>query len=274
VITSGDVFSISDHYLLAHTLIPEIAGLKADYTFEIVPVTTSVDSGDLAIFEIVIGAENSPVLDMHGLSFSLNLPESLVDLSTVSVDFYSDSWLGHDAATIDMQQQPGNNGRLDAAFTRTTGTPASGIGAVAKLSFIVEDDIEGFKTPDGRVPLRVGVNGVNSMKSNGMMYDVSATGAVIYFDPNTVQQQSIEDVVFVYPNPSDGASLNVHVNGERTLQQIDILDLSGSMVYSRDQLSTKHFSPDVSTLKNGLYFMRVATTDGVVTKKFEVFRGE
>ncbi len=270
VLSSSDIGAISEHYLLAHTLIPEITGLKADYTFDIVPVTTQVDSGDLAVFEIVIGDEINPVLDMHGMSFSLNLPEDLVDSSTVSVDFYDGSWLGHDASTLELQKQPGG-GRLDAAFTRTTGKPASGVGKIALLTFIVTDDIEGFKTPDGRVPLRIGINSVSSMASSGTMYDVPGNEAVIYLNPKGADPvSSFEDQVFVFPNPSNGELLNVHANGDRTLMQIEVLNLSGSTVSFQDGITTKQFSPDISGLQNGLYFLRITTTDGVVTRKFEM----
>ena len=271
VISSNDVTAINDYYLRSHTLIPEITGLKADYSFDIIPVTTEVDSGELAVLEISIGTENSPVLDMHGMTFSLNLPE-LVDSSTVVVDFYDGSWLGHDAPSLELQKQPGG-GRLDAAYTRTTGKPASGTGAIAVLTFIVIDDFDGFKTPDGRVPLRIGINGVSGMASSGLIYDVPANEAVIYLTPNASQEESsIEDQVFVYPNPSTGELLNVHANGDRTLRQIEVLDLSGSVVGSHIDITTKQFSPDISGLQNGLYFLRITTSDGVVTRKFEVLR--
>lgn len=209
---------------------------------------------------------------MHGMSFSLNLPENLVDSASVSLDFYNDSWLGHDAAALELKKQL-VNGRLDAAYTRATGKPASGVGVVAQLSFIVVDDIEGIKTPDGRVPLRIGINGVSSMASNGMLYDVPANEALIYLNPNAKDEATnVEEHVFVFPNPSSGDVLNIHANGDRTLKQIEILDLSGTLLGVYDDVTTKHFSPNITSLQNGLYILRITTTDGVVARKFEILK--
>jgi hypothetical protein len=44
------------------------------------------------------------------------------------------------------------------------------------------------------------------------------------------------------------------------------------VVAFHDGITTKNFSPDITRLHNGLYFVRVTTTDGVVTKKFEVLK--
>ncbi len=271
VIGSSDMTAISDYYLRTHTLVPEIIGLKADYEFDIIPLTEQVDSGDLAVFEISIGTESNPVLDMHGVAFSLNLPPDLVDTNTITMQFYDDSWLGYDAPSLQMEEQPWG-GRLDAAFTRTSGTPASGIGVIGVMTCIVTDDFDGFKTPDGRTPLKIGVNGVRSMASSGLTYEVPGSPATIYIKHDISNATPLEQEVFVFPNPSAGDQLNVHVNGNRALREIDIYDLSGSLIASSKHLTGKYFSPDISALSNGLYILRITTTDGVVSRKFEVLR--
>jgi hypothetical protein len=271
VISTDDASAIDNYFLRAHTLVPEITGLKADYAFELVPLVTDLDSGDLAVFEVHIGSENDPVLDMHGLSFSLNLPENAIDMSTVQMDFDENSWLGHDAPSVDLDKAH-PEGRFDAAFSRINGKPASGAGAIGILTCIVTDDIEGFKTPDGRKPIHIEINGVNSMATNGLLYDVDGTGATVYLSATETSSSSLEDQVFLYPNPSNGEAINIHANGDRSLKQVDILDLSGAMLGTQDGLTSKHHSQDISSLPTGLYFLRVTTTDGVVTKKFEVVK--
>ena len=51
VVEASDIQSIVDHYLWRHTLVPQITGLKADYVFELIPQTTELDSGDLAVID-------------------------------------------------------------------------------------------------------------------------------------------------------------------------------------------------------------------------------
>jgi hypothetical protein len=272
VIASNDIASVSDHYLRKHKLVPQVTGLKADYQFDIVPLAEEYDSGDLAAIFISIGSEASPVVDMHGVAFSLNLPMDKIDTSTIEMHFYDDSWLAHDAPTVHLQKLPSGSGRLDAAFTRTSGKPASGIGVIGVMTFIVTDDFDGIKAPNSKIPVHIGVNAVTGMASSGLVYDVTGNGATMYITRHGQTGPTLDDNVFVYPNPAQGSELNVHVNGERTLRQVDIYDLTGSLVSSHTQLSEKHFSTDISNLRNGLYVLRITTTDGVVSKKFEVVK--
>jgi hypothetical protein len=110
------------------------------------------------------------------------------------------------------------------------------------------------------------------MASSGLSYDIQGNGGTVYITRTRKNGVALEDQVFVYPNPSQGSEVNVHVNGGRTLQQVDIYDLTGNLVASHTQLTQKHFSPNISNLRNGLYVLRITTSDGVVSKKFEVVR--
>ena len=140
------------------------------------------------------------------------------------------------------------------------------------MTFIVTDDFEGFKVPGARVPIHIGVNTANSMSAAGLLYDVPGETSTIYLTRGSASEKPLEDNAFVYPNPSSGDQLNVHVNGDRALRQIDLYDLSGSLLASYPNLTEKGYSPDISNLGSGLYILRITATDGVVSRKFEVLK--
>lgn len=273
VITNDDLESISEHYMLRHALIPDVASLKADYPFEIVPLTTELDSGDLVVLEIIIGNEAHPVMDMHGIRFSLNIPPELVDSSSLQVNFYEDSWLSHDAPTIELQKKPWD-GRIDAAFSRVNGVTAHGIGPISTTTFIIEDDFVGFKTPGTKVPVPVSITGMSAVNGRGHQMKLSGEGTTVYLNVGgqEVQQPLTDDHLFLYPNPVSGELLNIHLNGKREIRSIEVYDMTGKLTMQHDAILDKHYDLDVSGLQQGMYFVRVIASDGVVGKKFEVIR--
>lgn len=265
-----DISAIEEHYLLQHTLVPQEANVKADYNFELIPVTTSVDSGDLAVIHIAIGTENNPVLDMHGMKFSLNLPLDLVDENTIDVQFHDNSWLGYNSPSKALQMYPAP-GRVDAGITRLNGLPASGQGVIGTLSFIVDEDIAGIKPKSGKIPLRISLSGGNILDSQGWSYDLNNSQAsidlILNADPANVQP--LDQAFFLFPNPAT-SEINLHLNGDRSMQSAELYDMSGRLVTQWKNLQERHDTIGLPNVQPGIYMIRVITNEGVVSKKLEI----
>ncbi|WP_343635778.1 T9SS-dependent M36 family metallopeptidase [Fluviicola sp.] len=75
--------------------------------------------------------------------------------------------------------------------------------------------------------------------------------------------------VQVYPNPSNG-KLTVK-NNNSGIQHIELVDLSGKLVYSRSLENKTEADLDISSLKQGLYLMKVLTPNGTETIRVEKF---
>ena len=101
--------------------------------------------------------------------------------------------------------------------------------------------------------------------------------AYIYFDNNpavitdyalnTIEYTSTNSVDFynnqeltIYPNPTSG---KIYIKSDNTIQKIEVLDISGSVLES--QSSSKNI--DLSDLPIGVYFLKVYTNDKVISKK-------
>jgi extracellular elastinolytic metalloproteinase len=72
----------------------------------------------------------------------------------------------------------------------------------------------------------------------------------------------------VYPNPSNG-KLTVK-NSASEIQQIELVDLSGKIVYTKSiENDNYEIAVDISSLKKGLYLMKVQTRNGFQTVRVE-----
>lgn len=73
-------------------------------------------------------------------------------------------------------------------------------------------------------------------------------------------QQSIK----IYPNPSGGV---VHIESEKNLKKIEVLDYLGRQIHSRDNLETTQISLDLSEYTSPVYILRITTTAGTFAIK-------
>jgi len=77
-----------------------------------------------------------------------------------------------------------------------------------------------------------------------------------------------DDVLSVYPNPAIDV---VHVKTSATICQIAVVNVNGKVLIQSD---AKGYEATVNTtaLSNGIYFLRIVTSQGVTTKKIQIIR--
>ncbi len=267
-ITADDVDMIDQHYYRAHDIVARDVQQKLPYQFSIIPVQFSLDSGDLVILDIALGNANVPVLDMKGTKFSINVPPQMMDSSTVEVTFHQDAWLAEGSPNISLGKVPWD-GRIDAGFVKANGNGASGFGVIATVVFIIEDDLEGFKTNDGFIRIPVSLSSGVAMDERGILYDVDGDETYIILDLNKSRTNPYS--LIVYPNPAQDL-VNVHLNGKTSMQSISIVDPQGRILREVTGIDAKHHQLDVSMLPNGLYYLQVHHDKGMMTQLLSVIR--
>ena len=267
-ITANDVDVISDHYYKVHDVVVRDVQQKLPYQFSIIPVQFGLDSGDVVILDISIGTANVPVLDMKGAKFSVNVPPFMMDSSTVEVDFHDNSWLAEGSPNISLGKVPWD-GRIDAGFAKANGNGSSGFGVIATIVFIIEDDIEGFKTGEGPIRIPITIESGVTMDGNGTLYDVEGHEAYIILDPKPTNANPYNLVV--YPNPAQDF-VNVFLNGKSSINSIDIVDPQGRHIRSIADINSKQAQVDISSLPVGLYYVTVEHEHGVMTQVLSVIR--
>ena len=88
MITNADTSAILDNFGKYHSLIPSSVQEIKKSPIILIPRTTEVDSGDLMVIDIALGNSAFPVLDIHGLTFQLNIPPGLIDSSSLQCAWF------------------------------------------------------------------------------------------------------------------------------------------------------------------------------------------
>ncbi len=97
------------------------------------------------------------------------------------------------------------------------------------------------------------------------LYITNANGDEVTFYTTTLSNASFEKVeLSIYPNPTSNL---LHIEASQTdISRVEVFDVQGKQVM---QVSAANLTKlDVSQLTNGMYFLKVSTSDGELTKKF------
>lgn len=267
LLTKDDVGLIDDYYYKTNDIVAKDVQQKLPYQFSIIPVQYSLDSGDVVILDIAFGNANHPVIDLTGAKFSLNIPEYMLDSASVDVQFHQDSWLAEGAPFISLGKVPWD-GRIDAGFARAKGDGASGFGVIATVVFIIEDDVEGFKTNNGIIQIPIKLEAGTIMDYTGTLFDVDGDEIVLEYKLGT---NATKFDLILYPNPATDL-VNVHLNGRTAIESILVVDPQGRVVTSFDNIDRKNFQFDTDGLAQGLYYLQVKHQHGLITKPLSVIR--
>ena len=279
VLTTNDTSAIYTNYGAVHTFVPEEVLSVKDYSFELIPNATELDSGDLLVLDVVIGSEKKPVIDLFGLVFGLNFSSSMFEVGSLGAEFYKDSWFTSGAPSIQMAKQP-KPGVLQAGVVKAGAivtdeiegfkpNGASGSGVIGKVFAIVTDEIEGFRSKDKFITRRIDTEGIEMEDIEGEKYKIPDT--FVEFRVNKDKKISVptDDKLIIYPNPVQDA-VQLHFNGKNIIKGYRVYDAMGIMVASISEINRQSVMINTSELTSGLYVVQVVSTQGVITKKIKV----
>ena len=273
VISVEDTSGVNEYFNEVHNVIPfQVLGVK-QYFPQLIPNQDSYEIGDLAVLSLSIGTDEYPIVDLHGLAMRLNLDPSFIDSSTLNVNFYENDWFTYTSPSIALHKQL-VDGQIDAAFSRSKGTTVSGQGIIADFSFIVEEEPDGFKVKDGDVliPYVINVTDLYTIDSQGKMFRIPDFSQTVYLNIEEKEDVPVsEDQLVLHPNPVSD-QLTVHLNGGQNISTVQIVDVLGKEQFFASNLKVNHIEIPVSTYANGQYFVRVETSNGVITKAIQVFK--
>ncbi|MCL2291156.1 MAG: T9SS type A sorting domain-containing protein [Bacteroidetes bacterium] len=80
-----------------------------------------------------------------------------------------------------------------------------------------------------------------------------------------IDETGMSDLIFIYPNPTCGI-LKIK-NEEMKIKNVEIYEIYGKKLLSYTFQVPHEFTLDISDLQTGVYFMRIQTENGVITKK-------
>ena len=262
-ISESDTLAILQNYYREHSAQPELVGPTRAFPFYLNPLFDSLQAGDLAVYEVILGDQNYPAYDVYGYTYTVHFSFEY-DSSSLKVTSLPYSWYFINSGNIDMFYQPVYQ-QLDVGITRTNGKAASGFGAVQHIEIIIEEDIDGFRVGSdyGKITLQ------------GQVID--ARGNVANLPPYTTTlplrktpaPKHAPGELLVYPNPASDY-VNIHLNGGDVLYEIAVLDINGRLLLQTTPDAYNHHILSIDHLKKGMYLIRARTARGTVVKKLLV----
>lgn len=267
-ITDEDLEEVDLRYNEVHELVPTDVLAFKEFPFYLVPHTTEVDSGDLLVVDIMLGTPSSEVEDLHGFAFGISINSGFVDSASMQLEFFEDSWFAGNGNIVQMTQTP-NDGRFEAAVAKSNGNNANGFGLVAQLSFIVEDEAEGFKDSGLSTTrqIKLFTEDVIIEDKFGKQFKLTDAQANVTLNINREKKQLSNEDLVLYPSPASDF-LNVHLNGGRLFSKVEIFDVLGQRILSNNTLTGNHQTLSVGDFMPGIYIVQIQTEEGRVSKSF------
>ena len=206
---------------------------------------------------IMLGTAGFPMNELYGIALAVNYDNSQIIPGTINIDF-SNSWMGNAASSLSMIRHDQINHVISFGWVRNDQQNISGYGEIARLSFTTQ------ATATGNYNL--GFDAISALDKSEFLIPVnpvsigtfSATG-------ETLNDQMVE----VYPNPATDV---LYLNDPfHLLTGMVIVDPAGKICitqYSGD-VNTVF---DLSKLIPGIYFLKMQTAQGVMSKKITIIR--
>lgn len=263
-IGQDDVNALDLNYYKTHNITPEKVKNYKQLPLSFQLLTPNPQIGDMVEVDVIMGTPNNPAVDMQGFTMDMTIDESVVNYNSFAMSWYADSWMTYNSPYLHLAKKHSGY-QADFGFVRSGGSAASGFGKVAKMSFVIEDDVMGFRDEDGLMTANITMGGGKTMGSDGMMYDIEPQ--IIPIKINTKKNRTGFDAnkVITYPNPANN-EVNIYVNGGYELSSYQVYNLAGQQI-KQGYASGKSTQINISELLNGVYFVKVITDGGVVTKK-------
>lgn len=277
VITALDTIAISRFYGRTHSLTPS----KVPFYDFVIRLDGDIyaEPGDLVQLDLYIGTSNSPAADVYGFTFPFAYNADFFKPETVRVDFDNDSWLSYNSPILHMSKND-EKGLLETGYTRTSGVAASGFGKIGTVSFIVSDELVGFR-PDGQtdeeqlsqtIRLGGGISKAINGAGKSMGIKIEEFDLTIKL-PEEKESEAVQVVdpkqLKIAPNPANDR-LRVHLNGSTDFERIVIYNLMGQEIYNSGVIGDNHRVIDVSQWTNGFYVLKAFTENGSIQQKIEV----
>ncbi|HKR05659.1 MAG TPA: T9SS type A sorting domain-containing protein, partial [Bacteroidia bacterium] len=279
IVDNLDTTAISLNYGLTHPyrLVNPNSNQSITPQLYLIANPDTVLEGDTIEVDIYLGTQLAPVDSIYGLAFTINFDSALVDTSWMPFDF-TGSWMGTpgiDLLTYDKKHF--SQGKVDIALTRTDHANVSGYGYLGKMGAVIVDNV-GIRLTSNPpyVTLPLSVSNVTALTATEFYLTISTGTENVEIDTlgmtGVHSSPGTNSPFSVYPNPVH-KKLNVFsywLKGE-TNCTFELYDVMGEKVISKQvPVSQNRFSADVSTIPQGIYFIKVITAKGTVNKKILV----
>lgn len=219
---------------------------------------------------IMLGDSLNPVDSAYGIAFTINYDPTLVDTSSVSVNFIN-SWFGQiNTDMISVSKDFYTPGQIQVGLTRIDHTYRSGMGQIGAIQMTIKDDII---KKSANMHLNMFIDNVRLISDQEVeISTVPVYTYILIVDTTTItstgQIETTENLI-VYPNP---AKSTIHLQSEQgELQQVEVFNMAGQRLMLKNMQSKQGTIP-VANLSEGVYVLRIQTDKGLHQKRVVIKR--
>ncbi|MBK8506436.1 MAG: T9SS type A sorting domain-containing protein [Saprospiraceae bacterium] len=261
--STADLQAVGNFYMKAHGIMPSPPMAMDPVPLRLNLLTPEVEAGEWAIIEVSLGSSSIPVHDMLGVNFSFEVGSRFVDSSSISFTIAKDGIFNPINSVIAFVKSP-QDGRIDVGIGKVDREPITGHGVLGQIRFIVEEDLNGFRSLKDLLKVNIEVDRIVLLSEGEDVASLEAT-----FTSLRLKRPSTQESISLFPNPAQSW---LQVNGE--VRSVNIFDLSGQKVVDiPNRQSQVPMQIDLRALSSGLYLVQILSGNGeVITKKLEIIR--
>lgn len=269
IISALDTAVISANFGKVNSIVSEKTPELSQIELQVLTTSNAAGQGDMVEITVLVGSSALPIIDAHGLSFSVGYDADLVQENTMTVDFLTASWLTRYDAFIAMSKMV-NRGRIEAGIARSQDRGVSGRGEVTKIRAIVVDDLNGFHVGDKPVA-RFRINDVYMMDKQGRRIQIEGKEIAIPIKVVKKDEPMKESDLLMFPNPSSDF-MSFYLNGVNNIESLRVVDMMGKEVMRQNSVKGKQATVYFDNLATGMYIAEVTTEKGKIIKKIQVVK--
>ncbi len=234
-------------------------------------VVINDDSPPLIELEADLVASNSqvPFDNLRGFALQLGYPAEYVAEDGIVADYNDNSFLGSPNNLLWLGKNRYEKGKYDLGFARKSGS-GNGFGDVVKMQFIIIADVIGREA--SATSFTVTIEDVVAINPEGEMLALGpnlaeATVVILNKKTTAAKEKWLDSQVAVFPNPTKEV-LKVELAGIEG-RKIEAFNHLGQKMHEQS-IARQQSEIDASLWPSGVYFLKIHTGLGLVTKKVVV----
>lgn len=204
--------------------------------------TNIYNPGDSISIPIVLGSEDIPVEEFHGITFSIEFDEAYIDTEQVTFT-YNNEWVGEEFTEVQVLRTWDNSSVFNITITRKNLQNVLGSGGIGKLDVVIEGNV-----PDRRPDTEV------AQLKRAKVVNRDLEEIEIALDNLTINLGEEKPASILYPNPIVGNILQVNLFEVDDIKEYQIFDNQGRNWEVRE---ADNNSINVSHLPSGFYFLNI-----------------
>lgn len=259
IIDTLDITAIKDNFAFSHPFQPDkqlqSKPANPDLYFEV--LVPNVAPGTEVEVKIMAGKDS---ISLYGVAYEAEFDLGQIKDKKVLAD-YTNSWIGNSGTNmLSYDRMDTANNRLLASVTRNNQSDKKGFGEISRLKFTIDP-----ATTSNMLVMCINTDfGVNTL-GDSVMFN-STCDTILFTGINVI---NLNKKVKIYPNPAYNR-VTIELPNNKQEFEVEILNMIGQQVYHNILKSESKKEISLKEMSEGLYLIRIISSDINYIQKLQV----